>query len=207
MKIYLTNFSKLLLLAVFAVSINAEYKLGKDYRLVDNPLPVKRDGIVEVTESFWYGCAHCYSFEPAINSWESKQSDNTKLTKMPITWGPIHQLHAALFFTIEALKLDASTHSAVFVTIHKEGNFLQSPKAIQDFLSKFGVAPEVTAQYLESFTVKQKVNRGIKYARQLKISSVPMIVVDGTYIVEAKGSFSDMLKVVDHLVELQRPNS
>lgn len=207
MKIFLTNFSKLLLLAVFAVSINAEYKLGKDYRLVDNPLPVKRDGIVEVTESFWYGCAHCYSFEPAINSWESKQSDNTKLTKMPITWGPIHQLHAALFFTIEALKLDASTHSAVFVTIHKEGNFLQSPKAIQDFLSKFGVAPEVTAQYLESFTVKQKVNRGIKYARQLKISSVPMIVVDGTYIVEAKGSFSDMLKVVDHLVELQRPNS
>ena len=207
MKIYLTNFSKVLLLAVFAVSINAEYKLGKDYRLVDNPLPVKRDGIVEVTESFWYGCAHCYSFEPAINSWESKQSDNTKLTKMPITWGPIHQLHAALFFTIEALKLDASTHSAVFVTIHKEGNFLQSPKAIQDFLSKFGVAPEVTAQYLESFTVKQKVNRGIKYARQLKISSVPMIVVDGTYIVESKGSFSDMLKVVDHLVELQRPNS
>jgi|TARA_B110000977_G_C10937801_1_gene439660 thiol:disulfide interchange protein DsbA len=207
MKIYLTNFSKLLLLAVFAVSINAEYKLGKDYRLVDNPLPVKRDGIVEVTESFWYGCAHCYSFEPAINSWESKQSDDTKLTKMPITWGPIHQLHAALFFTIEALKLDASTHSAVFVTIHKEGNFLQSPKAIQDFLSKFGVAPEVTAQYLESFTVKQKVNRGIKYARQLKISSVPMIVVDGTYIVESKGSFSDMLKVVDHLVELQRPNS
>jgi|TARA_B110000261_G_C13080075_1_gene355602 thiol:disulfide interchange protein DsbA len=207
MKIYLTNFSKLLLLAVFAVSINAEYKLGKDYRLVDNPLPVKRDGIVEVTESFWYGCAHCYSFEPAINSWESKQSDDTKLTKMPITWGPIHQLHAALFFTIEALKLDASTHSAVFVTIHKEGNFLQSPKAIQDFLSKFGVAPEVTAQYLDSFTVKQKVNRGIKYARQLKISSVPMIVVDGTYIVESKGSFSDMLKVVDHLVELQRPNS
>jgi len=207
MKIYLTNFSKLLLLAVFAVSINAEYKLGKDYRLVDNPLPVKRDGIVEVTESFWYGCAHCYSFEPAINSWESKQSDDTKLTKMPITWGPIHQLHAALFFTIEALKLDASTHSAVFVTIHKAGNFLQSPKAIQDFLSKFGVAPEVTAQYLESFTVKQKVNRGIKYARQLKISSVPMIVVDGTYIVESKGSFSDMLKVVDHLVELQRPNS
>ena len=207
MKIYLTNFSKLLLLAVFAVSINAEYKLGKDYRLVDNPLPVKRDGIVEVTESFWYGCAHCYSFEPAINSWESKQSDDTKLTKMPITWGPIHQLHAALFFTIEALKLDASTHSAVFVTIHKEGNFLQSPKAIQDFLSKFGVAPEVTAQYLESFTVKQKVNRGIKYARQLKISSVPMIVVDGTYIVESKGSFSDMLKVVDFLVEQERTAS
>ena len=207
MKNYLKTITKLSLLAIFAVSINAEYKLGKDYRLVDNPMPVKKDGIVEVTESFWYGCAHCYSFEPAINSWKDKLGEDTKLIKMPITWGGIHQLHAALFYTIESLKLDPSTHSAVFVTIHKEGNFLQSPKAIQEFLSKFGVAPEVTLQYLNSFSVKQKVNRGIKYAKQNKVSAVPMIIVDGTYIIESKGSFIDMLKVVDHVVALQRPNS
>ena len=207
MKPNLNKFSKLLLIAFFAVSVSAEYKLGRDYRLIDNPLPVKKDGIVEVTESFWYGCAHCYSFEPSINAWKAKQSDDTKLIKMPITWGPIHQLHAALFYTIEALKLDPTTHSAVFVTIHKEGNFLQNPKAIQKFLTGFGVAPEVTAQYLESFTVKQKVNRGIKYAKQLKITSVPMLVVDGTYVIESKGSFAQMLKVADHVIELQRPNS
>jgi protein dithiol oxidoreductase (disulfide-forming) len=207
MTLYLKKFSKLVLIAFFAVSVSAEYKLGRDYRLVDNPLPVKKDGIVEVTESFWYGCAHCYSFEPSINSWKAKQTEDTKLIKMPITWGPIHQLHAALFFTIEALKLEPSTHSAVFVTIHKEGNFLQSSKAIQEFLSKFGVAPEVTDQYIQSFSVKQKVNRSIKYARQLKIDSVPMMVVDGTYIIESKRNFADTLKVVDYVVELQRPNS
>ena len=207
MTLYLKKFSKLFLIAFFAVSVSAEYKLGRDYRLVDNPLPVKKDGIVEVTESFWYGCGACYSFEPSINSWKAKQTEDTKLIKMPITWGPIHQLHAALFFTIEALKLEPSTHSAVFVTIHKEGNFLQSPKAIQEFLSKFGVAPEVTDQYIQSFSVKQKVNRSIKYARQLKIDSVPMMVVDGTYIIESKRNFADTLKVVDYVVELQRPNS
>jgi|TARA_B110000967_G_C18533219_1_gene386919 thiol:disulfide interchange protein DsbA len=207
MTLYLKKFSKIFLIAFFAVSVSAEYKLGRDYRLVDNPLPVKKDGIVEVTESFWYGCGACYSFEPSINSWKAKQTEDTKLIKMPITWGPIHQLHAALFFTIEALKLEPSTHSAVFVTIHKEGNFLQSPKAIQEFLSKFGVAPEVTDQYIQSFSVKQKVNRSIKYARQLKIDSVPMMVVDGTYIIESKRNFADTLKVVDYVVELQRPNS
>ena len=207
MTLYLKKFSKIFLIAFFAVSVSAEYKLGRDYRLVDNPLPVKKDGIVEVTESFWYGCGACYSFEPSINSWKAKQTEDTKLIKMPITWEPIHQLHAALFFTIEALKLEPSTHSAVFVTIHKEGNFLQSPKAIQEFLSKFGVAPEVTDQYIQSFSVKQKVNRSIKYARQLKIDSVPMMVVDGTYIIESKRNFADTLKVVDYVVELQRPNS
>ena len=158
----LKNLSKLFLICFLSISVSAEYKLGRDYRLVDSPLPVKRDGVVEVTESFWYGCAHCYSFEPAINNWKSKLSDDVKFSKMPITWGGIHQLHASLYYTIDALKLDPSTHSAVFVTIHKEGNFLQNPKAIQKFLSNFGVAPEVTSSYLNSFGVKQKVNKGIK---------------------------------------------
>jgi thiol:disulfide interchange protein DsbA len=207
MKKIIANITKISLLALFTISANADYKLGKDFRLVDNPMPVKKDGIVEVTESFWYGCAHCYSFEPAINSWKATLGTDTKLIKMPITWGGIHQLHAALYYTIEALKLDPSTHSSVFVTIHKEGNFLQSPKAIQDFLVKFGVAPEVTSQYLNSFTVKQKVNRGIKYAKQVKVTAVPMMIVDGKYVIQSKGSFSEMLKVVEHVVELQRPNS
>ena len=196
-----------LFIIFFSLSTTAEYRLGVDYRLVDNPLPVKRDGIVEVSETFWYGCNACYQFDPVINSWASRQESDVRLTKMPVTWGGIHQLHASLYYTIEALKLDPSTHAAVFVTIHKEGNFLQNPKAIEDFLKKFGVAPEVSKQYMNSFTVKQMVNRGIKHARQLKVSSVPMMIVDGKYIIEAKGSYENILKVVDHVVELQRPNS
>ena len=31
--------------------------------------------------------------------------------------------------------------------------------------------------------------------------------LNGTYIIESKGNFTDMLKVVDYVVELQRPNS
>ena len=196
-----------LFIIFFSLSISAEYRLGVDYRLVDNPLPVKRDGIVEVSETFWYGCNACYQFDPVVNSWASRQESDVRLTKMPVTWGGIHQLHASLYYTIEALKLDPSTHAAVFVTIHKEGNFLQNPKAIEDFLKKFGVAPEVSKQYMNSFTVKQMVNRGIKHSRQLKVSSVPMMIVDGKYIIEPKGSYEKILKVVDYVVELQRPNS
>ena len=50
-KNYLTFF-----LLLFTISLCAEYKLGVDYRIVENPLPVKKDGVVEVTETFWYGC-------------------------------------------------------------------------------------------------------------------------------------------------------
>ena len=201
-KNYLTSF-----LLLFTISLCAEYKLGVDYRIVENPLPVKKDGVVEVSETFWYGCNACYQFNPAVDKWSERQGSDVVFTKIPVTWGQIHQLHASLYYTIEALNLDPSTHSAVFVTIHKEGNFLQSQKAIQSFLSKFGVAPEVSAQYLNSFTVKQRVNRSIKHSRQLKVSSVPMMIVDGKYIIESKGSYENILKVVDHVVELQKPNS
>ena len=206
-KIIMKYIYKFFAIALISVSINAEYKLGRDYRMIDNPVQVRQDGIVEVTEAFWYGCNHCYNFEPSINAWEARLDNGVRLEKMPITWGGIHQLHAALYYTIESLKLDPSTHSAVFVTIHKEGNFLQNQKAIESFLEKFGVAPEVTTQYMSSFGVRQKVNRSIKYGKQVKVTGVPMMIVDGTYIIESKGSFGDMLKVVDHVVNLQRPNS
>ena len=97
MKNFLKTITKLSLLTIFAVSINAEYRLGKDYRLVDNTMPVKKDGIVEVTESFWYGFGGCYSFEPYINTWGSKQNSDVKFRKMPVPWSQVHQLHAALY--------------------------------------------------------------------------------------------------------------
>jgi hypothetical protein len=34
-----------------------------------------------------------------------------------------------------------------------------------------------------------------------------MLVVDGKYIIESKGSRAEMLKVLDHVVSLQKPNS
>ena len=67
---------------------------------------------------------------------------------MPVSWAPVHRLHARLYYTIESLDLDPSTHSAVFVTMHKEGNMLQRESSVKDFLSKFDVAPEITEKYL-----------------------------------------------------------
>ena len=41
----------------------------------------------------------------------------------------------------------------------------------------------------------------------MKVSSVPMMIVDGKYIIESKGSYENILKVVDYVVALQKPNS
>ena len=196
-----------ILVFTFTTFLQAEYRLGVDYRIVNNPLPIKKDGVVEVMETFWYGCRACYQFDPMLNQWASNQGEDIKLTKIPVTWSKIHQEHAKLYYAVEALNLDPSTHSAVFVTMHEEGNFLPNTKSIQEFLEKFGIAPEVSIKYLNSFTIKQRVSRASKQARQLGVTATPMMIVDGKYIIESKGSYENIMKVVDHVVELQRPNS
>jgi thiol:disulfide interchange protein DsbA len=207
------NYKNLLLcifgftLIAFNTNLQAEYKLGKDYQLIDNPLPVRQDGMVEVSEIFWYGCNHCYSFESTINNWDANKPDYVKFSKMPVTWSQIHQLHASLYHTIEALKLGKGAHTAVFTTIHKENNFLASQKSVVKFLSKLGVEEEKSNQYLNSFAVKQKVSRGIQVSKQLRITSVPMIIVDGKYMIVSKPSRQEMLEVLDYVVELQKSNS
>ena len=47
----------------------------------------------------------------------------------------------------------------------------------------------------------------MKHGRQLRVSSTPVMIVDGKYMIEPKGSYEKILKVVDHVIELQRPNS
>ena len=196
-----------LFLLVISVSAASEFRLGRDYGSLSNPLPVKQDGVVDVVEVFWYGCGHCYNLAPAVSRWAKQQDSSVNYQKMPVTWGPVHQLHAKLFYTIEALGVGDIAHSAVFTAIHKEGNFLASEGAILKFLEKLGMDRSETIKYMNSFSVRQKVKRATELSKQFKVTATPMIFIDGRYRIEAKGGHSKMLKVVDHVIALQKPVS
>ena len=194
-------------LIAFAGNAQANFKLGKDYGSLSRPLPVKQDGVVDVVEIFWYGCGHCFNLAPVVSKWAKQKDSSVNYQKMPVTWGPVHQLHAKLFYTIEALGMGETGHSAVFTAIHKEGNFLASEGAILEFLEKLGKDRSETIKYMNSFSVRQKVKRAIEISKQFKVTATPMIFVDGQYRIEAKGGHSQMLQVVDHVIELQKPIS
>ena len=194
-------------LMIFTANSEANFKLGKDYGSLSTPLPIKQDGVVDVIEVFWYGCGHCYNLAPIVSKWAEKKDASVNYKKMPVTWGPIHQLHAKLFYTIEALQMSDTAHSAVFSAIHKEGNTLSNDNAIIDFLEKLGAEKSEIIKYMNSFSVRQKVKRAIEISKQFKVTATPMMFVDGKYRVEAKGGTSKMLRVVDHVIEIQKPIS
>jgi len=196
-----------LFLFIISVSVASEYRLGRDYGSLSRPLPVKQDGVVDVVEVFWYGCGHCYNLAPVVSRWAKQQDSSVNYQKMPVTWGPVHQLHAKLFYTIEALGVGDTAHSAVFAAMHKEGNFLASEGAILKFLEKLGMDRSETIKYMNSFSVRQKVKRATELSKQFKVTATPMIFIDGRYRIEAKGGHSKMLKVVDHVIALQKPVS
>ena len=178
--------------------------LGRDYSLLENPLPTKQDGKVEVLEIFWYGCGHCYAMESKIKAWNKTTPEYVSFKKMPVTWGPVHRLHAATFYTIESIGSEQDLHAAVFSTMHNERNILSSEQAVSRFFGKVGVTSSELSKYLNSFGVKQRVNRAVELTKQLRVDSVPMIIVDGKYKVASRAT---ALETVDYLVEMQKSES
>ena len=193
-----------LLLLTSGLAYSFEPVLGRDYSLLENPLPIKQDGKVEVLEIFWYGCGHCYAMESKIKAWNKTTPEYVSFKKMPVTWGAVHRLHASVFYTIDSLKHDKDLHAAVFSTIHNERNFLASEQAVNKFFNKLGIQSSDVSKYLNSFGIKQKVKRSIELTKQLKVDSVPMIIVDGKYKVAARDT---ALQTVDYLVEMQKSES
>jgi thiol:disulfide interchange protein DsbA len=55
-----------LLTALFAPVAQAQ----DGYRTVSGPRPASDPDTIEVIEFFWYGCPHCYNFEPLVREWK-----------------------------------------------------------------------------------------------------------------------------------------
>jgi len=164
---------------------------------------------IEVAEFFWYGCAHCYTFEPHINRWAANKPANTRFIHIPATWNPLVKLHAQLYYTEEVLVKSgmisdpAGFRTAVFREYHERGNRLTSESSIQSLFGRFGVSPEDFASTWKSFEVAQKLSVAEDLARRYSISGVPTIVVNGKYRSGAgeAGSYPALLEVIDELIE------
>src|SRR5215468_1216902 len=81
-----------------------KWQAGVNYRPLVPAQPTEAPpGKVEVVEVFWYGCPHCYALDPYIESWRKTKPSWIEFHRVPVTWQPVHQSHARLFYTLEAL--------------------------------------------------------------------------------------------------------
>ena len=161
---------------------------------------------IEVAEVFWYGCAHCYNFDPVLQKWKQNLAADVTFVRIPVIWNPTNQIHARIMYTAEALgKLDEA-HEGIFKAIHQEGNMLTSEDELVQFFGRYGVSKTEFLDAYNSFGVSSSVKRAENLTRRYGIRSVPVIVVNGKYVTDAPGvrSFDDMIGVTNELVERER---
>jgi thiol:disulfide interchange protein DsbA len=192
---------------LFGTFANAQgIEPGKQYTEMTNPVPVATPGKIEVVELFWYGCPHCYAFEPTLNAWSKKLPDDVNFRRVPAMFGGIWNVHGQVFITLEAMGVEQKVHEAVFAAIHKGHQKLATPEEMADFLVGQGVDREKFLSTYNSFAVKGQVEKDKKLAMAYQISGVPTMVVNGKYRFDlgSAGGPDQALQVADFLIQKER---
>jgi thiol:disulfide interchange protein DsbA len=183
------------------------FELGRHYLRLSPTQPTSSNvDKVEVAEIFWYGCPHCFNFDPTLERWRAAQPDDVSFIRVPAVWNSLLQLHARAFYTAEVLNKGAEMHSALFREIHESRNMLDTPAKLQEFFGRFGVDAATFTSTFESFAVQMKLQRADELNRRYRIQSVPTIIVNGKYTTDGgeTAGYEELLELVDELVASER---
>lgn len=149
------------------------------------PQPTESPGKVEVIEFFWYGCPHCYAFDPFLNAWVAKLPSNVVFKRVPAIFNEQWGVAARVFYALEAINEEQRVHTALFDAIHKEGLRITDESAMAGWLAKQKVDVEKYKGAYRSFTVETKLKRALQMTQAYRIDGVPSLAVQGRYVLSA----------------------
>jgi thiol:disulfide interchange protein DsbA len=178
------------------------FRIGVDYQRLSPTQPTSSPpDQVEVAEVFWYGCPHCYHFDPMVEAWRAKKPEYVNFIRIPAVWNPLLQLHARAFYTAEVLGKGAEMHSEFFREIHERGNALDTEEKLQAFFGRFGVDAAAFKTAFDSFAVHAKLQRADELNRRYRISGVPTLIINGKYTTEGSqtASYEELLELATQL--------
>lgn len=184
-----------------------KYVAGTHYTELKTPVNTKDAARIEVLEAFWYGCSHCFRFEPLIANWEANMAEDVDFVRFPAMWNALMKIHAQVYYTAEAMDVLAIVHEPVFNAINVEGNRMQDEEQIGALFAKHGISEADFSTAFNSFSVRTKVNQAEKRMQDYQIQSTPNMIVNGKYLVTTGENVTTqeaMLEVVDFLVEKER---
>lgn len=196
----------LLPLAASADDAGDKYKAGKDYQIITVPVHTANPEKIEVNEVFWYGCPHCFHFEPTLEAWAKKLPSDVDFERTPAIWRPAMEVHARAYYTAKLLgNLDAM-HSIIFKAMQEEKKALANENEVVALFVNHGTAEADARKAYDSFSVQSQTRQADARARSYGVQGTPEIIVNGKYRVstEDAGSQENMLKVADFLIEKER---
>jgi len=195
-------FLLLMITSVMSQAIQAaEYTEGVNYKKLATQ-PTDTGDKIEVLEFFWYGCPHCYSFEPYIKAWKKTKPANVKFVRVPAIFRPDWEVQARTYYALSTMGVIEDIHGKIFNAIHKEKKRLNKKAAITDFVVSNGVDRKKFEAEYNSFAVDTMVRKAKKKQTAYKIEGVPSVAVNGKYLTSGSmaGSYENLIKIMDHLI-------
>lgn len=192
------------LLLTFSLTAQAEkYTSGKHYDQLDTPVVTQTGDKIEVLEFFWYGCPHCFSFEPTLKKWKKTLPDNVQFIRMPSPLNPRWMVHTKTYYTLESMGEIEKHHEAIFSAMHVKKQRLFTRDSIAEFLEGRGVDKASFLANFDSFAVEMRARQALQLGQQYKLSGVPMLTVNGKYVISADkaGSYQGMVDIANFLIK------
>ena len=159
---------------------------------------------VEVTELFSYGCSHCNTFEPYLESWNQSKPENVTYNRIAVAFGRrAWEMMARAYITAEMLGIEDESHIAMMDAIWKERKQFRTVDELADFYMQFGIERSAFLANYQSFAADSQLRKSQRDVQLFGITGTPSMVVNRKYRVtssKAVGDFNAMLDVVDFLV-------
>lgn len=192
-------------LACSAADVPARFILGQHYKTTRAALPPADPAKVEVMEVFSYSCSHCFSFEPMVEKWLEKKPAGVEFIRQPWTLGqPAALPRSKAFYAAQQLGVFEKFHKALFGSIHGQGKIMATEEDLRGlFLASTGLSAEDFNGAYSGFATDNRVRRGENIVRELGVTSVPTVVVDGRWYTNGTmaGSNDKVFAIVDFLVQ------
>ncbi len=171
------------------------------YKKLPTPQPTRTGDKIEVLEVFWYGCPHCYHFEPVLDKWLNEKPDYIEFVRMPGILGKNWLPHARAFYTAEKIGILDIIHTSLFDAIHRDKRKILDEKSLRVFFSEHGVSGDEFDQAYNSKEVEEKVRAAFSAGQNYALTGVPAIIINGKYSTSASmaGSFEKIIDVINTL--------
>ena len=189
-----------------APAANSNIKEGVDYRVLPTAQPVETKGKVEVIEFFWYGCPHCFDFDPELQAWVKKQNRDVVFKRVPIAFREDFLAHSQIFYALESLGKEPAFTPKIFNAINVGHKQLTKEAEISDWMASQGLDPKAFMAAYKSFSVVTKAKSANKIGEAFRIDGVPTIAIGGKYITSPSiaGTKARALETMDFLVTKAR---
>lgn len=193
------------LFVLAGLTIKSGLLFAQGYEELPNPHSRAEAGRVEVLEYFWFGCPHCFAFEPTINKWAEDKPDYVDFVREAPPLNPSWTAHSQAFYAAQAMGVVEEFFEPFFNAIHVDRKRLNSPKKIASFAGTLGLDEAVFLKTMSSFAVDAKIRNALEMARADGIRSVPSIVVNGKYRTSGSlaGSNEKVIEVIRKLSAME----